>query len=177
MVLIAEDAMTTKMRFAVAAAGLLLHAGSAEASPPEPRADERRVALCIKQAAGGRGWLEKTLWGLRDQEAGWIGAEVRNSNGSHDLGPLQVNTLWVPKLARLTGTTDASVRSWLTNDPCFNVQAARWIFLTALSTTRDYWRAIGVYHSPTDWRQRRYVGLVAAKLATRFGPDAFARPE
>ena len=51
--------------------------------------EELRIAACILQASLGHPWLEKTLWGLRDQEAGWVGAEVRNSNGSHDLGPLQ----------------------------------------------------------------------------------------
>jgi hypothetical protein len=29
---------------------------------------------------------------------------------------------------------------------------------------RDYWKVIGVYHSPTDWRQRRYAFEVAVKL-------------
>src|SRR3546814_19609850 len=33
------------------------------------------IARCIRIAARGHGWLEKTLWGLREQEAGWIGAE------------------------------------------------------------------------------------------------------
>lgn len=134
---------------------------------------EARIGACIEQAAAGRGWLEKTLWGLRDQEAGWIGAEVRNSNGSHDLGPLQVNSFWVPRLASMTGRSTHDVRFWLINDPCFNVQAARWIFLTALNGTGDYWAAVGVYHSPTKWRQRRYVKSVVSHLQRRFGENAF----
>lgn len=65
------------------------------------KADEARIAGCIHDAAAGRPWLEKTLWGLRDQEAGWIGAEVSNTNGTHDLGPLQINSWWVPRIAEL----------------------------------------------------------------------------
>ena len=65
------------------------------------RPPEQAVARCIRQAARGQSWLEKTLWGLRDQEAGWIGAEIRNKNGSHDLGPLQINSWWVPRIAAL----------------------------------------------------------------------------
>src|SRR3546814_1111610 len=87
-------------------------------------------------ASADRSWLEKTLWGLRDQEAGWIGAEVLNTNGSHDMGPLQVNSFWVPRLAALTGRSVQDIRFWLINDPCFNVQAARWIFLSGLSLDR-----------------------------------------
>ena len=111
----------------------------ANAAALSATAHEARLGTCIQEAAGGRVWLEKTLWGLRDQEAGWIGAEVLNSNGSHDLGPLQVNSFWVPRLATLTQRPAEQVREWLINDPCFNVQAARWIFLSALTSTGDFW--------------------------------------
>lgn len=138
-------------------------------------ADEIRIASCIRKAADGRPWLEKTLWGLRDQEGGWIGAEVANKDGSHDLGPLQVNSWWVAKIATLTGRPSARVRWWLTHDACFNVDAARWIFLSGLAATKDYWLAVGQYHSPTGWRQRRYASLVSTKLIKRFGADVFDR--
>lgn len=137
-------------------------------------AGERRIAECIRQAAGGKPWLEKTLWGLRDQEGGWIGAQIRNTNGSHDLGPLQVNSWWVPKIATLVGRPQADVRAWLVSDPCFNTGAARWIFLSALRSTGSYWKAIGAYHSPARWRQERYAASVAGHLVRRFGPRLFA---
>ncbi|QTH24895.1 lytic transglycosylase domain-containing protein (plasmid) [Rhizorhabdus wittichii] len=135
---------------------------------------ETLVGYCIRKAAGGKPWLEKTLWGLRDKEAGWIGAEIRNTNGSHDLGPLQVNTWWVPRIAHQVGRSEPQVRQWLRDDACFNVDVARWIFLSALSETGDYWRAIGIYHSPTPWRQRRYAENVVVHLRRRFGSDIFA---
>ncbi|WBQ17740.1 lytic transglycosylase domain-containing protein [Sphingobium yanoikuyae] len=154
---------------------ILLLSGSAAAAsrPVRSAAAEREIARCIQSASAGRSWLEKTLWGLRDQEAGWIGAEVLNTNGTHDLGPLQVNSSWIPKFAALTGRPAPIIRYWLINDPCFNVQAARWLFLAGLRTTGDYWKAVGVYHSPTDWRQRRYAGSVAGHLRRRFGEAVF----
>lgn len=138
-------------------------------------ADERRVAHCIRQAAGGQKWLEVTLWGLRDQEGGWIGAAVPNRNGSHDLGPLQINSWWVPKIARLLERSPEDVRIWLRFDPCFNTDAARWIFVAALTEAGSYWKAIGVYHSPNSERQRRYAIGVAEQMRKRFGPDIFGR--
>lgn len=138
-------------------------------------ADELIVATCIARSAAGRGWLEKTLWGLRDQEGGWVGAEIANSDGSHDLGPLQVNSWWVPRLAAVTGRPERHVRHWLKQDACFNVEAARWIFLSGLANTRDYWKAVGVYHSPTGWRQQRYTASVVVHLQRRFGPRVFER--
>lgn len=136
--------------------------------------EEARLGMCIKRAAGGRGWLEKTLWGLRDKEAGWVGAQIPNADGSQDLGPLQINSWWVGRIAALTGRPEAHVRYWLVYDACFNVDAARWIFLTGLTVTGDYWKAIGVYHSPTVWRQQRYAISVSTHLKRRFGPSVFA---
>lgn len=135
--------------------------------------EEAKLAECIREAASDRPWLEKTLWGLRDQEAGWVGAEVRNTDGSHDLGPLQVNSWWVVRIAKLVRKPPATVRYWLINDVCFNVQAARWIFLSGLTLSRDYWIAVGTYHSPTPWRQRRYALEVSLRLRRRFGAEIF----
>lgn len=140
------------------------------------REGEGRIAECIRQAASGKPWLEKALWGLRDQEGGWLGAEVRNTNGSHDLGPLQINTWWVPKIALVVGRPQADVRVWLMHDACFNAGAARWIFLSALRSTGDFWKAIGTYHSPTGWRQRSYALGVARHMQRRYGVDVFSRP-
>lgn len=149
--------------------------GSASAAVKPSAAHEAEVARCIREASGGRAWLEKTLWGLRDQEAGWVGAEVANSNGTHDLGPLQVNSFWVPRVAALTRRSAADVRTWLIHDPCFNVQVASWIFLSGLKATGDYWVAVGTYHSPTPWRQERYRRRVVRHLVTRFGPSVFSQ--
>jgi hypothetical protein len=158
----------------VAAFGVMTGGSAAASGPQAPTSHgEQEIARCIREAATGSQWLEKTLWGLRDQEAGWIGAEVRNTNGSHDLGPLQVNSWWVPRIASITGRPEAHVRSWLRNDACFNAQAARWIFLSGLAATRDYWEAVGVYHSPTRWRQRRYAVSVSQHLRRRFGAAVF----
>jgi hypothetical protein len=137
---------------------------------------EREIARCIRQAARGKSWLERTLWGLRDQEAGWIGAAVANANGTHDLGPLQINSWWVPRIATLVERPAAHVRYWLRYDPCFNAEAARWIFLSGLAVTGDYWKAVGIYHSPTGWRQSRYAASVTTHLRRRFGPEIFTKP-
>lgn len=153
----------------VFAAATVASPSAAMARPPDGE-----IARCIARAAGGKDWLEKTLWGLRDQEGGWIGAEISNANGSHDLGPLQINSWWVPKIAAVLRQPEPDVRSWLKSDPCFNADVARWIFLSALRSTGDYWTAIGVYHSPTAWRQRRYALSVADHLTRRFGPAIFS---
>lgn len=136
-----------------------------KASDPNLLLAERVINQCIYRAASGRPWLAQTLRALRRQEGGWIGAEVRNSDGSVDLGPMQVNSWWVPRIARLIGRSEPQVRSLLRDDACFNVDAAKWIFLSALHDAKDYWRAVGIYHSPTRWRQMRYAKGIALIMA------------
>lgn len=155
-----------------ALAGHLLIATPAGAADRNA-AEEARIGQCLRQAARGRDWLEKTLRGLRAQEAGWLGAEVANTNGTHDLGPLQINSSWVPKISRMVGRRPEQVRYWLRYDPCFNADAARWIFLFALQSTGDYWMAVGAYHSPTGWRRRAYAAKVADHMRRLFGSGIF----
>lgn len=171
----------TRLPFAILGMALLMlsamraDSASARASRDRNVEEEARIAACIRHAADGRPWLEKTLWGLRDQEGGWVGAEVVNRDGSHDLGPMQINSWWVSRVANLTGRPAQHIRYWLIHDACFNVDVARWIFLSGLVATGDYWKAIGIYHSPTSWRQRRYTGGVIRYLQRRFGTAIFAR--
>jgi hypothetical protein len=158
-------------------AGIALVSAALNSAPAlakaRPPAEEAQIARCIHSAALGSDWLEKTLWGLREQEAGWLGAEVANTNGTHDLGPLQINSWWVPRIARLLGKPEYQVRHWLRHDACFNAQAARWIFLSGLSASGNYWKAVGAYHSPTPWRQQIYAAQVANRMKVRFGTGLF----
>jgi hypothetical protein len=89
------------------------------------------------------------------------------------LAPLQINSNWVRNLPASLRRSEQDVRRWLASDPCFNVRAACWIFLSGLALTRDYWRAVGLYHSPTPWRQHRYAAAVSHHLRRRFGDDVF----
>lgn len=151
----------------------LASASSAEAGRQIGTADEHMIATCIHRTSGGHAWLERTLWGLRDREGGWVGAVIANSNGTYDLGPLQVNSSWVREVADLTRRSATNVRWWLIHDACFNVDVARWIFLSDLARTRVYWDAVGAYHSPINWRRREYAAGVASLLVRRFGRDVF----
>lgn len=130
---------------------------------------------CIQTASSHRVWLEKTLWGLYDQERGWLGAEIANQNGTHDLGPLQINSIWVPVIAGQLQRNPADVRRWLRDDTCFNVGVAAWLFLSGYRNGAGYWAAVGAYHSRTDWRASRYALEVAERLKRRFGTAIFAQ--
>lgn len=168
--------MSGRARSSYTAAILLIAAaGLPTASRALPATPEPEMQHCIRAAAAGRRWLERTLWGLYDQEAGWTGAETRNRNGSFDLGPLQVNSQWVPTVAARMRRDRSDVRRWLRDDPCFNVGVSAWLFLSGYMASRNYWRAIGSYHSGDGERARHYAAQVADRLKRRYGALIFAR--
>jgi hypothetical protein len=107
-------------------------------------------------------------------EGGRPGSISRNTDGSFDLGVMQVNTLWAPKIAAVTGMTDAAVRSRLTYDPCFGIAAAGAIMRVYLNESGgDLLRAVGDYHSHTPARAIAYQEKVlgaARRLFARQTP-------
>lgn len=160
--------MWVRHTLAPALAVAIASSGSALAHAPVLSSEEGRIAICIHSSARGHNWLERSLWALRDTEGGWTGAAVLNTNGSYDLGPLQVNSWWVPKLATMLGWRDEEVAAWLRDDPCFNVEVARWIFLSSLLQTRDFWTAIGLYHSRNLRLRTTYAHTVWLRYRRRF---------
>src|SRR3954468_24175591 len=57
-------------------------------------------------------------------EGGRAGLISHNEDGSDDLGPMQVNSRWVPALAAIGGLPHPVVRQRLIDEPCFNIAAA-----------------------------------------------------
>jgi soluble lytic murein transglycosylase-like protein len=83
-------------------------------------------------------------------EAGQPGTISRNINGTGDLGVMQVNSNWVPYLARSWRMPPADVAERLIEDPCFNIVAAGAIMRIYLHESHgDVVRAVGYYHSHT----------------------------
>jgi hypothetical protein len=158
-------------RLALASAITLAHSSAAITSPLVRSDDERRIGVCIHASARGHIWLERTLWALRDTEGGWIDAAILNSNGSYDLGPMQVNSWWIPKLANMLGRQDGQVASWLRSNPCFNVEVSRWIFLSSLAQARDFWTAVGLYHSRNLQLRAAYARNVWTRYRRRLTED------
>src|ERR1700739_631011 len=87
---------------------------------------------------------------IQSIEGGTPGMIRPDSNGTDDLGLMQVNTIWVPSLAARAGLSPAQTESQLVNDPCFNIAAAALILRSYLAQTNGaLLPAIGDYHSHT----------------------------
>ncbi|CDG40291.1 MULTISPECIES: lytic transglycosylase domain-containing protein [Asaia] len=83
-------------------------------------------------------------------ENGRNGMVRHNSNGTDDLGVMQVNTLWLGPIAQFTHATPQSVYRNLLTQPCYNISAAGAIMRLYLNESHgDLMRAVGNYHSHT----------------------------
>ena len=127
---------------------------------------------CMVAAASFYHLPPRVLPSIQAVEGGRPGIVSRNTDGSSDLGVMQVNTLWVPQFAAVTGMTEDAVRTRLIVDPCFNIAAAGAIMRVYLNEAGgDLLRAVGYYHSRTPERASDYQAKVLG-AATRL----FVRP-
>jgi hypothetical protein len=143
-------------------------ASAAQARKPEPAELDR----CITKAAKQFEIAELPLRILLEVEGGELGKVSHNRNGSYDIGPFQINSSWLPRLAKL-GISEHE----LTNNLCVNAAVAAWIFASEYRRHRHVGKAIAHYHSPTPKHQQRYLGLVERAIQRHLrrlekaGPD------
>ena len=94
---------------------------------------------------------------IQAAEGGYIGAVRPNTDGSHDLGLMQVNTRWVLPLAQVMTLAPQTVTVRLILSPCFNIACAAIILRGYVDETHgNIWQAIGDYHSHTPGLNTAY---------------------
>jgi hypothetical protein len=107
-------------------------------------------------------------------EGGRAGLVSTNTDGSADLGVMQINTLWISPLSRHLGVPEAVVRSRLINDTCFNVATAGAIMRIYLEEEHgNRMQAIGDYHSHTPAKNALYQAKVLSAAEQLFGGTAY----
>ena len=112
---------------------------------------------CMVAAASAYHLPVHALPAIQAAEGGYIGAVRADADGSHDLGLMQVNTQWIPALARATGLAPQTVAVRLIVSPCFNIVCAAAILHGyAEETHGNMWQAIGDYHSHTPGLNTAY---------------------
>ena len=126
----------------------------------------------------------RVLPSIQRVEGGRIGSVSPNTDGSEDLGVMQINTRWIQPLAALTRLAPATVRARLIDDGCFNVAAAGEILRTYLDEAHgDLMVAVGDYHSHTPTLHQAYrlrvlqaaTALFVARASDRPGPSQSGR--
>jgi hypothetical protein len=119
----------------------------------------------------------RVLPAIQAVEGGFVGSVSRNPDGSDDFGVMQVNTLWLEPLARVSRLPPDEVRRRLVFEPCFNIAAAGLIMRLYLNETHgDLLRAVGDYHSHTPTLNADYQARVLAAARRLFQRATGASP-
>ncbi|MDY0029832.1 MAG: lytic transglycosylase domain-containing protein [Pseudobdellovibrionaceae bacterium] len=118
------------------------------------------LAACLMLAAQTYSVPPAVMVGILQVEGGNIGQQVRNTNGSYDLGPMQINTVWVPQLADYWGVDQITAARWVRDDACTNMGVAAWILRSHLDETGSLSQAIAHYHSRTPSKGYAYRAKV-----------------
>ena len=114
------------------------------------------LAACLMLASQTYSIPPAVMVGIYKAEGGKVGQEVQNTNGSYDLGPMQINTIWLPELAKKWGVSEDTARKWVRDDACTNVSVSAWILKQHIQETKSLSQAIAYYNSRTPIHGTKY---------------------
>lgn len=106
---------------------------------------------CVNQAAVAHHVPAALLISILKVEGGRAGLAKRNTNGSYDYGPMQINSIWLEKLAPYGYS-----REHIQNDPCANMWVGAWILSQRIAASKNLWHGIASYHSYTEAKNLAY---------------------
>ena len=153
---------------AALALAVVLVPGAAQAA----EGDLERVRGCITAAAEIHHLPPAVLVILLDVEGGALGRVTRNANGTVDIGPMQVNQIWLPRIAAHWRASEAAARTALRDDFCANLEGGAWILRQAIDEAHgDFWAGVGLYHSHDPGYRSAYLRKVL-KQALRLQDQA-----
>ena len=122
------------------------------------------IEACIYAAASVYHEPPAVLVILLNVEGGTLGAVSHNTNGTVDIGPMQVNQLWIPKLAQHWRADPQATYEALRDNFCANVEAGAWILRQGLDrASGDFWGGVAYYHSFDPVYQDSYLRSVLAQ--------------
>lgn len=121
-------------------------------------------AACIFAAAQTYAVPPSVILGVLHVEGGKPGMASRNTNGTYDLGPMQINTIWVPQLARYWRVPEATALRMVRDNACVNIGVGAWILRSKMNQTGSLYRGIAHYHSATPEIGGRYRDKVMTAM-------------
>lgn len=123
-----------------------------------PPLEQERV-VCSISAAVKYEVPANIVLAVAEKEGGKPGQWVRNTNGTHDVGPMQFNTAYLSDLARYGITADDVAAAG-----CYSFDLAAWRLRSHLRNDKgDIWTRAANYHS----RRPRYNAIYRADLMVK----------
>ena len=127
---------------------------------------------CWEQAGERYGVSPELLYAIARTESGLDPQAVgRNRNGSRDIGLMQINSAWLPRLSA-HGIAERDLF-----DPCTSIHVGAWILAGNVRRLGYTWEAVGAYNaaSPTlrrAYAERVYRQVTASRAPPRPGPPS-----
>ena len=123
--------------------------------------DKTTIAECITSAAGAYRLPPAVLVVLLNVEGGSLGRVSQNTNDTVDIGPMQVNQIWLPQLAAHWHASLPDTFHALRDEFCANIEAGAWILRRGLDEAHgDFWEGVGYYHSHDPEHKATYLRAV-----------------
>jgi len=109
---------------------------------------------CVINASNYQGVPANVLLAIGSMENGKNGQAVRNTNGTYDLGHMQINTSTFKAEIAKYGVAMEEIQ-W---NGCKNVEIAAFLLKKRLSENKgqDFWTRVANYHSKTPMYNTRY---------------------
>jgi len=132
-------------------------------------------ASCLHIAAIRSHLPPAIIMSVLDVEAGRVGSKSHNENGTDDFGPGQINSVWVPEIAKTIGQPTDIAQQLLQWDGCFNIRVTAAILRYQINAAGgNFWQGVAFYHSHAPVEGAIYVQKVVAAARSRFGARVFA---
>lgn len=117
------------------------------------------AAACWQEAGERYQVSPALLYAIARTESGLNPAAVnRNRNGSTDIGLMQINSVWLPQLAK-HGISERHL--W---EPCTNIHVGAWVLSQKVRKLGMTWDAVGAYNATTPAKRISYAWKVYANL-------------
>ncbi|WAC75791.1 lytic transglycosylase domain-containing protein [Roseateles sp. SL47] len=115
---------------------------------------------CWEQAASKYGVSAQLLYAIAKTESSLQAKAINraNSNGSYDVGLMQINSSWLPTLGRY------GIREKDLYEPCVSIEVGAWILAQNIRSHGYTWAAVGAYNTPNPERGLQYARRVYNNL-------------
>ncbi len=125
-------------------------------------AHDAAISQCVTDAAMRFQVPASLIQAIMDVEGGKTGQVSQNTNGSYDIGPMQINSIWIPQVEKKGGSL-----ALMLHHPCANIHFGTWLLSRELAavdfnrvTPQAFWQAVGNYHSRTPRLNAIYADKV-----------------
>ncbi|WP_316157703.1 lytic transglycosylase domain-containing protein [Cupriavidus sp. BIC8F] len=140
-------------RLAAGVAAFTLCAAASAFVSGKARAD------CLDDAAAYHQLSPVLLRAIARHESGMRADQVnRNTNGTEDIGLMQINSVHLPRLARY-GITRAKLF-----EPCVSAYVGAWILRECLDRVGATWAGVGCYNAGAPDKRIRYANRIYQSL-------------